>query len=79
MSKIDRNTLKGSGACPAQWHGKTDDSREVYIRYRSGHFRVYINWNTDNEEMVVDDEIGNWLDGSMTYSEMLELLARNKL
>ena len=66
-----RNTCS---ACPAQWEGKTDDGRWVYIRLRHGCFRIGIG-------ETLDDAIRSYywgqqsevLDGFMSYEQLKEL------
>ena len=37
-------------ACPAQWSGKTDDDRDVYVRYRGGCGYVSVGRRTEDNQ-----------------------------
>jgi hypothetical protein len=59
-------------ACPSQWEGRTDDGRDVYVRFRWGGLSVGIGDGLDNairnESYRWDDYDG--LNGWMTYAEL---------
>lgn len=74
--QIDRTCT----ACPSQWDAWTDSDEYVYIRYRSGRFRIDI---MDNEESFMDydsgrcvtlytEEFGDPLDGYIDDETMVE-------
>lgn len=52
-------------ACPTQYSGKTNDDKEVYIRYRFGH--LYI---TVNKEYIYSQSIGSGLDGVISLEQI---------
>lgn len=64
-------------AVPAQWEGKTDDGRFVYVRYRYGWLAVSFGETMDE---AVDGRtctpfhahVGGQFDGHMTESELAE-------
>jgi hypothetical protein len=63
-------------SAPAQWNGKTDDGRNVYVRYRWGCLRVYVS-HGDPLDLYPEGHSFEWnsdddLDGVMGQSEMLE-------
>lgn len=73
LAKLERTCI----ACPSQWDGILEDGREVYIRYRYGQLRVNIGNPTliepvFNNELLVDKQLGDDLDGVMETGEMLE-------
>ena len=53
-------------ACPAQWDGKTDTGQGIYIRYRYGYLRL----DVDGEIGVYGEQVGDGLDGGMSFEEM---------
>lgn len=53
------------GACPLAYEGKTDDGREVYIRYRWGTVRLDLDGET-----LVRRQVGDELDGTMSYARL---------
>lgn len=52
-------------SCPAQWEGRTNDGREVYVRYRWGHLSVEIDGS-----VILEKEVGGPYDGSMDLTEL---------
>lgn len=56
-----------TGACPAQWEGEGMDGEDIYIRYRWGMFRIYI-----NDEMIFQLSYGNEYDGMIDQEQMIE-------
>lgn len=77
---------KTCDACPAQWEGKLEDGRFVYIRYRHGYLTAGAGPTPDDAlygtfaegvrrdgEMLYAGEHGDDLDGSMSEVEMLRL------
>lgn len=56
---------KTCSACPAQWEGKLEDGRMIYIRYRWGHLRLDVSLDPSDD---VQDAIGNTV-YSMTNPE----------
>ena len=62
-------------ACPAQWEGRTNDGRWVYVRYRSGFLQVGVG-DTLSEAVGSDAiirKVGDGADGYMTYEELREV------
>lgn len=61
-------------ACPAQWEGRTDDGRYVYVRYRWGWLQIGVG-DTFHEavcdEVTLCEELGDDMDGSLSYSELI--------
>lgn len=53
--------------CPTQFEAKTEDGREVYIRYRWGNLTVEI-----NECRIFDRRVGDDLDGEIAWSAICE-------
>lgn len=76
-----RRVSQTSPACPAQWEGRTDDDRPVYVRYRFGRLSVRVGpIGGDMDSAVTGDEVlsidhGNDLDGWMEYDELCQLTA----
>lgn len=71
-------------ACPSQWEGKTNDNREIYIRYRWG--RLSIDLGQEGVEhlkhsdlrgmnVLFEEKIGDEFDGVLEYEELKGLLA----
>ncbi len=71
-------TLKKTcDSCPAQWHGRTDDGRQVYVRYRSGYLSVRVAVDqSDGEfagvrgEEVYGAQLGDGLDGYLSMDDL---------
>lgn len=57
-------------ACPSQWDIYTEDGQYIYARYRFGRLSVVLNAFTDNEEVLLEKEIGDKYDGDMTTGEL---------
>jgi hypothetical protein len=57
---------KTSNACPAQWEGETQDGEYIYIRYRWGELSIKV-----NSETVLEENIGDALDGVMDEAELM--------
>lgn len=81
MIKIQKliNTCE---SCPAQWEGKTDEGKMVYIRYRWGNLSVRISAEQSNDiyEAVGGIEIFNQqlndnLHGWLSYEELKTITA----
>jgi len=75
-------------ACPSSWEGKTDDNRDVYIRFRWGDLSVRlgepgIDYLSNNSKKTIFDmsavlgeQISDPLDGLLEYYELQSLLSR---
>src|SRR6266576_2343055 len=64
-------------AFPAQWHGMTDDGRQIYARYRWGWLSVRLGEIGDEAEFAAVDgpeifarEINPPYGGELTYDEL---------
>jgi hypothetical protein len=61
-------------ACPSQWEGQLDDGRALYARYRHGHLYVgiadTISSAVRDEQPLIDQEIGDAMDGMMTDQQL---------
>jgi hypothetical protein len=64
-------------ACPAQWEGRLEDGRYLYVRYRWGTLQVGLGptfgdavGNSHHDEV----EIGGAFDGYLSYDELRERL-----
>ena len=64
-------------ACPSQWEGTTDADKAVYVRYRWGSLSISIGDTLTQairregpENSVFEKEIGEGLDGYLTYDEL---------
>lgn len=64
-------------ACPAQWEGRTNDGRTVYVRYRWGYLSVRVSEQpTDNVDDAVRGEeifgrqLGDEYDGEILYHQV---------
>jgi hypothetical protein len=53
---------------PAQWDGETDNGKEIYIRYRGGNLRVFI-----NDQLISKIQYGGQYAGCMITEEMVLL------
>lgn len=51
-----RQITKTCEACPAQWEGTTDTHEQIYVRYRSGNFRVDLNGRTIIQKFLGEDQ-----------------------
>lgn len=65
--------------CPAQWVGRTEGGRAVYVRYRSGTLQVGTGDTLDaaiDAAMSPDNPdtwgLGDRWDGSLTYEGLIE-------
>ncbi len=67
MIKIKKLTCTCT-ACPSQWEGRTDDNREIYIRYRYGHLSVRV-----AGERIFQISHGDDMDGVMDFDTLKEL------
>jgi len=64
-------------ACPAQWEGRTEDGKWVYVRYRWGWLSVCVGEGKDVSAAIRGDEVfgkdcGAALDGDMTFQELVQ-------
>ena len=63
-------------ACPAQWEGRTEGDRPVYIRYRWGYLSVRVGapggdlWSAVGGVRVYGEQVGDGLDGSIEWREV---------
>lgn len=71
------------GACPAQWEGKLDDGRMIYVRYRWGHLSARVSPKSTDEVMeavdgrsIVDECVGDGLDGVIEWDRVVPYLTR---
>lgn len=71
MSKPVVVTLERFGSqCPTQWGARTEDGREIYIRYRNGRLKAGFDsgeWWT----WFIDRQVGETGDGHMTTDDMM--------
>ena len=65
--------------CPSQWEGRTDDDREVYIRYRHGHGYVSVGAPGDHTRFAAlnGQVVARWdgddaLDGFISTADMMD-------
>jgi len=70
------------GAIPSQWEGTLDDGRRFHAHYRSGVLSVGlgadVNGAIDNgqsDDALFCHEVGDFLDGCMSYDELRAHLA----
>ena len=65
-----------TSACPAQWEGRTEGDRPVYVRYRWGYLSVRVGPPGGNLSSAVGgitvygEQIGDELDGSIEWVEV---------
>ena len=72
MSKPVVITLERFGSqCPTQWGARTEDGREIYIRYRWGRLRAGFE-TSEWWDWIYDTQVGPEGDGSMTTDDMME-------
>ncbi len=70
MEPIKVKSLANLGtACPSQWEGEAEDGREVFVRFRWGKIRVYL-----DDEVVFEKQITDGADGFMTDPQMEKAL-----
>jgi len=69
---------KTCSACPAQWEGKLEDGRMVYVRYRWGYLSVRVSENKteDITDAVRGKEIfgvgvGDSMSGTLEFVELV--------
>lgn len=55
------------GSCPSQWSGKTEDDKDIYIRYRWGKLSVLV-----DDECVFTEFVGHNMSGGLTTKLMLK-------
>lgn len=60
-------------ACPSQWDIMTDDGKYIYARFRWGYLSVKLNAFTNEEELLLDWEDEDDLNGIMDTSRLQEL------
>jgi hypothetical protein len=65
---LDLVTIDGGGASPSQFDGRTADGRDVYIRYRGGHFSVHL-----DSKAVLEAVIGPPFHGDMLVEQACDL------
>lgn len=53
---VVKKITKTCEACPAQWEGETDTHERIYVRYRSGNFRVEINGRIIIRKFLGEDQ-----------------------
>ena len=65
-------------ACPSQWEGKTDDDRQVYVRYRWGRLSIKLGKIDDDSEFagasgqeIYGVQIGDELHGYLPYADLV--------
>lgn len=61
--------------CPSQWNIFTEDDKYIYVRYRWGNLQVDVansveDWEKDNYEPILEQQIGDEYDGHMTIDEL---------
>jgi hypothetical protein len=72
-------------ACPAQWEGKTDDDRSVYVKYRWGGLKVNVSepgkdiWAAVDGKEVLCLGLTDEPDGWMENEELKPLLIEHGL
>jgi hypothetical protein len=81
MSGLNRpvvtELVKSCEHCPAQWDGRTEDGRVLYVRYRYGRLSVQLGVDTGDEfdgvngALILQDAAGDQWDGSMETAEMI--------
>lgn len=69
-------------ACPSQWEGKTEDARQIYVRYRWGYLSVRVSEPHDAKEFagvrgreIFGAQLNDGLHGFLDY-EQLQLATR---
>ncbi len=73
MFYVAKVLVRTTKDCPAQWEGRTDDGRGIYIRYRYGWLQVYVASKpgasvfADDAHLLLEKQVGDSMDGSMTY------------
>lgn len=61
-------------AAPAQWEGRTNDDRPVYVRYRYGGLEVRIGQRgADVESAVLDGELAFAMDDGNEWGGFMDL------
>jgi len=58
-------------ACPSQWAGVGKNGEDIYIRYRWGMLKLYV-----NDKIITQKMLGDGYDGCLDYSSMQENLKR---
>ncbi len=73
-------------ACPAQWEGRTDDDRGVYVRYRHGLLTVSVSEPGGDIDAAVEEgkdvlyiQRDSGLDGWMESDELKPILIEHGL
>lgn len=54
-------------ACPTQFSGRTEDDKDVYVRYRWGQLRIDLDGKT-----ILTEDLGDGLDGFLPYEKLIE-------
>ncbi len=71
-----RDLLDCGTACPAQWEGRTDDDRPVYVRYRWGYLSVCVGPPGGDADSAVGgvevhgEQIGDEYDGFIEWEQV---------
>ncbi len=71
-----KDPMAMTSACPAQWEGRTEDDRPVYVRYRWGYLSVRVGppggdlGTAVGGITVYGEQIGGELDGSIEWVEV---------
>jgi len=72
-------------ACPAQWEGRTDGDRPVYIRYRWGYLSVRVGSPGGDLSSAVTgvevygEQLGDDFDGSIAWREVRDRIKSLRL
>ena len=75
-----KDPMAMTSACPAQWEGRTEGDRSVYVRYRWGYLSVRVGppggdlQNAIAGIRVYGEQIGDELDGSIAWQEVRDLI-----
>jgi len=71
-----KNPEMTCSACPAQWHGRTQGERPVYVRYRWGYLSVRVGPPGGDSQSAVGgvevygEQVGDEYDGFIEWREV---------
>jgi hypothetical protein len=67
-------------ACPSQWEGKTEDGKDIYIRFRWGTLRLDIDGKTIISMEIGEDEWNGLINlGDVLYYLKNYIMASSKV
>ena len=74
-----KDVIQTCEACPSQWDAKTEDDRNVYIRYRWGWLQIHISNKPYGDVFGLDcqvyqQQLGGEYDGIISWTKVHKIL-----